>query len=151
MTTGLGGGLSGIWVVGTMVTLGGNIGGVSFGTLGVGAGQSVWSTLAGEGCGAFMVGAVEGLSVTWEKMRVSVWMAETFSWPSVANGVGVGCDRALVSAWAASVAALVELPDGTEQSWGKTPLFWKCVLGGYMECICGDIGSGQGQVQGTIR
>ena len=34
MTTGMGGGLSGIWVVGTMVTLGGNVGGVIFGTLG---------------------------------------------------------------------------------------------------------------------
>ena len=68
MTTGLGGGLSGIWVVGTMVTLGGNLGGVSFGTLGEGAGQSVWSTLTGGGHGAFRVGAVEGLVVMWEKM-----------------------------------------------------------------------------------
>ena len=41
MATGLGEGLSGIWVAGTMVTLGGNSGGVSFGTLGEGAGQSV--------------------------------------------------------------------------------------------------------------
>ena len=58
MATGLGGGLSS-----RMVTLGGNAGGVSFGTLGEGAGQSVWSMSAGEGRGAF------------EKMRESVWMA----------------------------------------------------------------------------
>ena len=45
--TGLGGGLWGIWVVGTMVTLGGNTGGVSVGTLGNGVGQSVWSAPAG--------------------------------------------------------------------------------------------------------
>ena len=37
MATGLGGGLSVIWVAGTMVTLGGDAGGVSFGTLGEGA------------------------------------------------------------------------------------------------------------------
>ena len=47
MATGLGGGLSGIWVVGKMVTLGGNVGGMSFGTLKEGAGQSVWSAPAG--------------------------------------------------------------------------------------------------------
>ena len=76
MATGLGGGLSGICVTGTMVTLGGNIGGVSFGTLGEGAGQSVWSTPAGEGRGAFRVGAVGGLAVTLDKMRESDWMAE---------------------------------------------------------------------------
>ena len=75
MATGLGGELSGIWVAGTMVTLSGNVGGVSFGTLGEGAGQSVWSTPAGEGRGAFVVGAVGGLAVTLEKMRESVWMA----------------------------------------------------------------------------
>ena len=57
-----------------MVTLGGNVGGVRCGTLGEGAGQSVWSTPAGEGCSAFRVGAVEGLAVTLEKMRDSVWM-----------------------------------------------------------------------------
>ena len=33
--------------------------------------------------------------------------------PRVANGVGVGCKRALASARAAAVAALVELMDGT--------------------------------------
>ena len=47
MATGLGGRLSGIWVAGKMVTLGGNVGGVSFGTLGEGVGQSVWSTPTG--------------------------------------------------------------------------------------------------------
>ena len=58
MATGLGGGLSGIWGAGIMITLGGNVGGVRFGTLGEGAGQSVWSTPEGEGCGAFRVGYV---------------------------------------------------------------------------------------------
>ena len=76
MGTGLGGGLSGIRVVGNMVTLGGNAGGVSVGTLGDGAGQSVWSVPAGAGRGAFGAGAVGGFSVTLEKMGESVWMAE---------------------------------------------------------------------------
>ena len=40
----LGGGLSGIFAVGKMVTLGGNIVGVSSGTLGEGAGQSGWKS-----------------------------------------------------------------------------------------------------------
>ena len=39
MATFLGGGLSGIWVAGTMVNLGGDAGGVSFGTLVKGARQ----------------------------------------------------------------------------------------------------------------
>ena len=59
-----------------MVTLGGNVGGVSVGTLGDGAGQSFWSAPAGVGRSAFGVGTVEGLLVTWEKMQESVWMAE---------------------------------------------------------------------------
>ena len=75
ITTGLGGGLSGIWVAGTMVTLGGDAGGVSFGTLVEGAGQCVWSAPAGEGRGAFGVGAVGGLAVTLEKMQENVWMS----------------------------------------------------------------------------
>ena len=75
MATGLGGGLSVIWVAGTMVTFGGNAGGVSFGTLGEGAGQSVWSAPADEVRGAFGVGSIGGLAVTLEKMRESVWMA----------------------------------------------------------------------------
>ena len=75
MATGFGGGLSGILVAGTMVTLGGNAGGVSLGTLGEVTGQYVWSTPAGEGCGAFGVGAVGGLAVTLVKMRESVWKA----------------------------------------------------------------------------
>ena len=107
-----------LWVAGTMVTLSGNLGGVSFGTLGEGAGQSVWSTPAGEGCGAFRLGAVEGLVVTLEKMRESVWMALNWSSPSVANGVGFKCKRASASAQAAVVEALVELLDGTRKSWG---------------------------------
>ena len=72
---GLGWGLSGIWVAGTIVTLGGTVGGVSLGTLGEGAGQSVWITPAGEGRGAFRVRAVEGLAVTMEKMQEIFWMA----------------------------------------------------------------------------
>ena len=75
IATGLVGGLSGTCAAGKIVTLGGNAVGVSFGTLGEGAGQSVWSTTAGEGRGAFRAGAVGGLAVTLEKMRESVWMA----------------------------------------------------------------------------
>ena len=75
MATGLGGGLSGICVAGTMVTLGGYSVGVSFGTLGEGAGQSVWITTAGEVHGAFRAGAVGGLTVRLEKMREIVCMA----------------------------------------------------------------------------
>ena len=75
MATGLGGGLSGICDVGTMVTLGGNAVGIKFGTLGEGTGQSVWYTNAGKGCGAFRAGSVGGLAVTLDKMRESVWMA----------------------------------------------------------------------------
>ena len=75
MVTGLGGGLSGIWVAGTMVTLSGNVDGVSFGKLREGAGQSIWSTPAGEGRDTFRVGAVEGLAVTLDKMREIVWIA----------------------------------------------------------------------------
>ena len=78
-------------------------------------------------------------------------MAANYSSPSVANGVGVGCNRASKSARADLVAAIVELPDGTGQLLGKTPLFWLCVLRGYVECRRGEIGSGQGPVQGTIH
>ena len=99
-----------------MVTLGGNVVGVSFGTLGEGTGQSVWKTTAGEGRGDFRAGTVGGLEVTLEKMRESVWMAANWSSPRFANGVGVGCNRSLASARASVVAALVELPDGTGKS-----------------------------------
>ena len=51
-----------------MVTLGGNAGGVRFGTLGEGVGQSVWSTHVGEGRGAFGLVDVGGLAVMLEKM-----------------------------------------------------------------------------------
>ena len=51
-----------------MVTLGGTVGGVIYGTLGEGAGQSVWSTPVGEGRGDFRVGAVGGLAVALDKM-----------------------------------------------------------------------------------
>ena len=46
----------------------------SIGTLGDGAGQSVWSSPAGVSCGVFGVPAVGGFSVTFEKMRESVCM-----------------------------------------------------------------------------
>ena len=75
MGTGLGGGLSGVRVAGTMVTLGVNAGGVSVGTRGDGAGKSVWSAPAGAGRGVFGVKSVGGFSVTLENMRKSVWMA----------------------------------------------------------------------------
>ena len=70
-----GGGLSGIFDVGKMVNLGGNAVGVSSGTLGDGAGKSVWKTTAGAGRGALGAGYVGGLAVTLEKMRESFWMA----------------------------------------------------------------------------
>ena len=119
METGLGGGLLCVRFAGTMFTLGVNAGGVSVGTLGDGAGQSVWSAPAGESRGVFGVTAVGGFTVAFDKMHESVCMAENFSSPSVANGVGVVCKRALANAQAAVVAALVELPDGTGQSCGK--------------------------------
>ena len=72
-----------------MVTLGGNAGGVSVGTLGDGAGKSVWSTPVGASRGVFGVPAVRGFSVTFEKMCESVCMAVNCSSPSYANGVGV--------------------------------------------------------------
>ena len=74
MAIGLGGGFSGIYAEGTMVTLGGNAVGVSFVTLGEGAGQSVWNKTAGEGCGDLRAGTVGGLAVALEKIRESVWM-----------------------------------------------------------------------------
>ena len=119
MGTGLGGGLSCVMFTGTMVTLGGNAGGVSVGTLGDGAGQSVWSAPAGVSRGFLGVTAVGGFSVTFEKMHESVCMEADYLSPRVANGVGVGCKRSLANARAAVVAALVELPSGTGQSCGK--------------------------------
>ena len=102
-----------------MVTLGVNAGGLSFGTLVDGAGQSVWSAPAGASRGVFGVTAVGGFLVTFEKMRESVCMASNCLSPSVANGVGVGCKRAPANARAAVVAALVEMPAGAGQSCGK--------------------------------
>ena len=119
MGTGLGGVLSCVRFAGTMVTLGGNAGGVSVGTLVDGAGLSVWSAPAGASRGVLGVTAVGGFSVTFEKMREIVCMASNCLSPSVANGVGVGCKRALANAHVAVVAALVDLPDGTGQSCGK--------------------------------
>ena len=75
MDTSLGGGLLGICAEGTMVTLGGNAVGVSFGTLREGAGKSCWKTTAGEGRGALRAVAIVGLAVTLDKMPESIWMA----------------------------------------------------------------------------
>ena len=119
MGTGLGGRLSCVRFAGTMVTLGGNAGGVSVGTLGDGAGKSVWSAPVGVSRGVFGVTAVGGFSVTFENMRASVCMAANCSSPSVANRVGVGYERDSANARAAVVAALVELTAGTGQSCGK--------------------------------
>ena len=74
MVTGLGGGLSCVRFAGTKVTLGVNASGLSVGTLGDGAGQSVWSAPTGASCGAVGVTAVGGFSVTFETMRASVCM-----------------------------------------------------------------------------
>ena len=76
MGTGLGGGLSCVRFVGTMVTLGVNAGGVSVGTLGDGAGQSVWSAPAGASHCVFGVTSIMGFSVTFQKMCESVCMAD---------------------------------------------------------------------------
>ena len=119
MGTGLCGGFSCVRFSGTMVTLGVNSGGMSVGTLGDGAGQSVWSAPAGASGGVFGVTAVGGFSVNFEKMCESFCMAENCSSPSVANGVGVGCKRDSANARVDVVAALVELPAGTGQSCGK--------------------------------
>ena len=105
-----------------MVTLGVNAVGVSVGTLGDGAGQSVWSAPAGASRDVFGVTAVREFSVTFEKVRDSFCMAANCLSPSVANGVGVGCKRASSNAQAAVVVALVELPDGTGQSCGKNSI-----------------------------
>ena len=82
-------------------------------------GRSEVSAPAGESRGVFGVTAVGGFTVAFDKMHESVCMAENFSSPSVANGVGVVCKRALANARAAVMAALVELPAGTGQSCGK--------------------------------
>ena len=116
----LGGGLSGVFAAGTIVTLGGNSVVVSLGTLVEGAGQSGWKATAGAKRGAMGAGAVGVISVTLEKMQESVWMAANLSLPSVANEVEVVCKRAWASAQAATVAELVELPDGSGQLGGKT-------------------------------
>ena len=75
MVTGLGGGFSCVRFAGTLVTLGGNAIGLIVGTLGDGAGQSVWSVPAGVSCGVFEVTAVGVLSVNFEKMYESVCKA----------------------------------------------------------------------------
>ena len=110
-----GGGLSVIFAMGKMVPLGGNAVGVSSGTLREGAGKYGWKTTAGAGRGALVAGAVGGLAVTLEKFRESFWMADNWSSPSIANGVGSGYKRASASAQVTVVAELVELLDGTEK------------------------------------
>ena len=76
MGTGLGGGLSCIWVAGNRVTLGDNSGGVSVGTLRDCAGQSVWSAPVGASRSIFGVKAVGRFSVTFEKLSESVCMVD---------------------------------------------------------------------------
>ena len=119
MGTCLGGGLSCVRFAGTMVTLGGNVGGVSVSTLGDGAGQPVWRAPAGASRGVFGVTSVAGFSVTFEMMRESVCMAANCLLPRVANGVEVGGRRASANARAAVVAALVEIPAGMGQWCGN--------------------------------
>ena len=149
MATGLSGGLSGIWIACTMVTLGGNAVGVSFGTLGEGAGQSIWNTAAGEVCGAFIAGAVWGLAVTLEKY------GRVFGWQII------DCLKELqtVLEWGVGDPRRVRGRPRWQRLWscwmgrgncaGKTPYFWRCVLRGYVECRRSDIGSGQGRVRDT--
>ena len=151
METGLGGGLSGLWVVGTMVTLGVNVGGVSFFTLGEGAGQSIWSTPAGEGRGSFRVGAVGGITVTLEKMRESVWMEEIDHRPELQTELELGVRERRRVRRRLRWRRLLSFQMGRGNRGGKTPLFWRCALRRYVECKRGDISSGQGRVQGTIH
>ena len=54
----------GVFAAGTIVTLGGNAVGVSLGTLGEGAGQYGWKTIAGAGRGAMGAEYDGGLAVT---------------------------------------------------------------------------------------
>ena len=119
MGTCWGGGLSCVGFAGTMVTLGGNVGGVSVGTLVDGAVQSVWSAPVVASRCVLGVTSIGGFSVTFEKLRKSVCMAANCSSPSVAKGIGVGCKKASSKARADVVAALVEPPAGTGQSCGE--------------------------------
>ena len=86
MGTGLGGGLLCVRFVGNMVTCSGIAGGVSVGTLRDGARKYVWSAPVGASRGVFGVTVVQGVSMTYEKMRKSVCMAENLSLHSVAKG-----------------------------------------------------------------
>ena len=70
------GGLSGVSAEGKIVNLGGSAFGGSLVNLVEGVGQSVWKATGGAGRGSMGEGAVGGMSVTLEKMRKSVWMAE---------------------------------------------------------------------------
>ena len=65
--TGWGGDLSGMVAMGKLVTLSVNAVGLSSGTLGDGAGQSVWKMTAGAGRSALVARAVGVLAVTLEK------------------------------------------------------------------------------------
>ena len=151
MDTGLFGGLLGICSKGTMVTLGGNAVGVSFGTLGEGAGQSGWKTTAGEGRGALRAGAVGGFAVTLDKC------GSVFGWRQIdrRSALQTGLDwgvreprRVCGRPW---WRRLWSCRMGRGNREGETPYFWRCVLRGYMECRRGDIGSGQGRVRGTTH
>ena len=152
MATGLGGGFSGICVVGTMVTLGGIEDGVSFGTLREGVGQYILSTIAGEGCSAFRAGAVGGLTVTLEKYE------RVFGWrridrrPALQTGFQWGVREPWRVRRRPRWRLLLSCRKGRGNCEGKTPQFWQCVLLGYVECRRGDIGSvWGGKVQVTIH
>ena len=67
--------MSGIFDVGTMVTLGENAVGVRSVNLREGAGKYGRKTTAGAGRGAIEAVYVGGLAVTLEKMQESFWMA----------------------------------------------------------------------------
>ena len=75
-TQGGGGVLSGVNTRVKIVTLGEISVGERLSTLGEGAGKLGWTETGGAGRGAMGSGAVGGMSVTLEKMRESVWMAE---------------------------------------------------------------------------
>ena len=76
MGSGWCGGLLCIGFSGTMVILGGDASGVRVGTLGDGAGQSVWSAPVGASRSIFGVKAVGRFSVTFEKLSESVCMVD---------------------------------------------------------------------------
>ena len=150
--TGLGGRFSGVRVAGTMVTLGDNAGWVSVGTLGYGAGKSIWSAPVGAGCGVFGVTAVGVLLVTSEKMRKRV-----FGWrridchPVLRTGLELGARELRLVRGRPRWRRFLSSRLGRGNLVGRTLLFWRCVLRECVRCRRNIIGSGQGRVRGTIH